>query len=276
MPPRRGQRKPTTRKGAAQQGREAPVAVEVPEVEIEIEDLASFNESINILVYGPSGHGKTDLVGGAPNATFLSTESGVISAKRSGSQAKLMRATSWEHCVAGLNKAHQTLGKGDWLIVDSITKMQRLQIRGILAYQNAMNDTRDLDIPGLQDHQKWQNQFMRFVDKIYDAPFNAIIVATSMRREDEVGEDEILPALVGGKSWTDISHYMCAQADVVLYYALAKTKDRKAPPVRRALAQPFPPWFAKDRYGALGRYQDVEDGDHTAMAEFIDMIEEAA
>lgn len=259
----------------ARKNREAPASIEVPTVDIEIEDLAGHNESKNILVFGPSGQGKTALVGGTPRATFLSTESGVVSAKRTGSQAKLMRARSWAHCVAGIDKAEKVLGEGDWLIVDSVTKMQRLQIRGLLAHQHAMNGSRDLDIPGLQDHQKWQNQFLRFIDRIYDAPYNSIIVAQSMTREDQHGDDEVIPALIGGKSWVDISKYMCAQADVVLYYAISETASSDEETVRRALAQPYPPYFAKDRYAALGKYVDVGEDEYGVMADIIGMIEDA-
>jgi hypothetical protein len=154
--------------------------------------------------------------------------------------------------------------------------MQRLQIRGILKNQNEQNSSRDLDIPGLQDHQKWQNQFMRFVDRIYDAPYNSIIVAQSMIREDNEGDEQVLPALIGGQSWVDISHYMCAQADIVLYYAIAPNKNKNAQTTRRVLAQPYPPYFAKDRYDALGFSQDVAPGEYGAMEEFIRMIREAA
>lgn len=262
--------------GTATQNRDNPKSVEMPTVTIEIEDLATHRESTNILLYGPSGNGKTTLAGGAPNATFLSTESGVVSAKLSGSKARLMRAKSWAHCIAGVNKAEEELGENDWLIVDSVSKMQRLQIRGLLQHQNMMNGSRDLDIPGLQDHQKWQNQFIRFIDRIYDAQFNSIVVAQSMVREDQHGDDQVLPALIGGKSWIDISHYMCAQADVVLYYAVSETASTDEITVRRALAQPYPPYFAKDRYDVLGKYQDVEEGDYGVMAEMIELINEAA
>jgi hypothetical protein len=43
--------------------------------------------------------------------------------------------------------------------------------------------------------------------------------------------------------------------------------------VRRLLAQPVAPYvFCKDRYSALGMYQDVYHGEFGAMAEFIDMM----
>jgi hypothetical protein len=118
---------------------------------------------------------------------------------------------------------------------------------------------------------------MRFIDRIYDAPYNSIVVAQSMIRTDSDGDDQVLPALVGGQSWVDISHYMCAQADVVLYYGISATaSEREGRTIRRALAQPEPPYFAKDRYDVLGKWQDVEEGDTTAMAEMIELIMEAA
>src|SRR6266852_3960623 len=121
MPPRGARR---TGRSAA---REAPATIQETEVEIAIEDLADFNESINILLHGPSGHGKTVLAGGAARdyrCVFLSTEAGVVSAKRAGSRAQVMRAPDWEHVVAGARRAKEELSTEDWLIVDSGTKMQ--------------------------------------------------------------------------------------------------------------------------------------------------------
>jgi hypothetical protein len=269
-----GARPRASRAKAAQSERDAPASVEVPTVNIEIEDLYEHKEPLNIVIYGPSGAGKTSLASAAPNATFLSTESGVVAAKVAGSQAKLMRARTWSHCIAGINKAEELLGEEDFLIVDSITKMQRLQIRGLLQYQNAMNGARDLDIPGLKDHQKWQNQFVRFIDQIFAAPYNSILIAGSMTREDSNGDDETIPMLIGGERWLDISKYICHEADVVLYYNVSSTASTDEITIRRALAQSYPPYFAKDRYDALGKYWDVEEYDYSQMAAMIDAINE--
>jgi hypothetical protein len=272
MPPaRRGV--PKRRAASAKNQRENPEALEAAAVTIEIEDLSDFNESVNILLHGPSGHGKTVLAGGAPNATFLSTEKGVVAAKRAGSKAKLMRAPDWEHVLAALDKAEETLGPEDWLIVDSATKMQVLYIRWILRMIHEQNAARDLDIPAIQDHQKWQNGFMRFCDRIVDAEYNSIFITTSMYKEDPEGEDLVIPAITG-KDYA-ISSYISAQMDVVGYYAVAPQKSRTEPMIRRALFQPYPPYFAKDRYAVLGRWQDVPDGDYTAMADFIGMIQDS-
>lgn len=260
------------RRATAKQGREAPPSIEVSEISIEIEDLSEFNESINWLIYGPSGHGKTSLAGGAPRSCFISTEKGVVAAKRTGSKSKLLRAPDWEHVVAAKKYADEHFGPEDWIILDSLTKMQVLMIRWILRTINQGNSSRDLDIPAIQDHQKWQNYFKRFVDQLIDAPYNTIFICTEMYREDQDGETIVLPSITG-KDY-EICNYIRAQMDVVAYYSLTD-KTENGEPVRRALFQPYPPYEAKDRYDTLGRYQDVPDGDYTAMADFIEMIRES-
>jgi hypothetical protein len=270
---KRGARKPRAK--TRTQERESPTAMEAAAVTVEIEELTAYNESTNMLLYGPSGHGKTVLAGGAPNATFLSTEKGVVAAKRAGSKAKLMRAPDWEHVLASLDKADETMGPEDWLIVDSHTKMQVLYVRWILRTIHDEQPHRDLDIPAIQDHQKWQNGFKRFTDRIVDAKYNSIFICTTMRRDDEDGEDQVLPAITG--KGDEICNYVCAQMDVIGYYAVSEkaTAANDDIPTRRALFQPFPPYIAKDRYQALGMYQDVGDQDYNAMAEFIEMIQDS-
>jgi hypothetical protein len=172
-----------------------------------------------------------------------------------------------------MNKADQTLGKDEWLIIDSLTKMQVLYLRWILKTIHEQNGSRDLDIPAIQDHQKWQNGFKRFVDHMIDAQYNTIFVCTAMIKDDEEGEEIVMPDITG-KNYA-ISGYIQAQMDVTLYYAVSKQATTAENTVRRALAQPFPPYVAKDRFNALGKFQDVDEGDYTAMAEFIQMIEEA-
>lgn len=271
MPPaKRGAR--AKRASTAKEGREAPQAIETEEVEIELESLASFSESINILIYGPSGHGKTVLAGGAPNATFVSTEKGVVAAKIAGSEAGLLRTPSWERVVAAKRYCDEHFGEDDWVIFDSLTKMQVLMIRWILKTINADNSNRDLDIPAIQDHQKWQNYFKRFVDGIIDAPYNTILICTEMYKEDQDGDDIVLPAITG-KDY-EICNYIRAQTDVNLFYQTKELKGGEV--VRRALAQPWGPFVAaKDRYQALGRYWDVADNDFTAIADMIEAIQDA-
>jgi hypothetical protein len=249
------------------------------DVEIVEEDLATSGRTAtkNILIHGPSGHGKTLLAGGAANGdrpvTFLSTETeGVASARAVGSQARLWRCPTWEHAVAGVRKAEQEFTIDDWLVVDSGTKMQEMYMRWILQREHDVNQLRDLDIPAIQNHQKYQNGFKRWTDRLIDGDFNVIFITTSMTADDAEGEERIIPHLLGKKG--EISDYVSAQFSVALYYAVAReSRDMRGPVVRRALAQPYPPWYAKDRYMALGKFWDVEEGDYFAMSAMIEAIE---
>lgn len=231
----------------------APAKRELPRVDFE--ELADFNESVNGCIYGDSGVGKTPFAAMAPNAVILSTEKGSISAKRFGSKAELVRAPTWDHVVAALDlivqrQAGEVKGKKrlDWMIVDSVTKMQVLQIRWILERIHEEKEDRDLDIPAIADHQKWQNMFKRFIDAIVDMDINVIFVATAMHKEDAEGEDLILPD-IQGKDYA-IANYLCAQMDFV--YCLKTGTDKKTDESYWKLLTRFrAPYFAKDRYDAL-------------------------
>ena len=258
----------------AARGHKAPRSVRAvpdrPKIVIVDESLEDFNESANILIHGNSGVGKTVLAGGAPNATYLTTEKGVVAAKRAGHTARVWRAPSWPYVEAAIERADAEMTPEDWLIVDSGSKMQTLFIRDWLRMQHDDNEARDIDVPQIQDHQKWQNAYMRWVDHMVDAPYNMIFITTSMHKEDPEGEPMVLPAITG-KDYA-ISNYVCAAMDMVLYYGVAPQRKRDAPTVRRILAETFPPWFAKDRFNVLPRWTDVQEGEYDIMADIIDDI----
>lgn len=218
-----------------------------------IRDLEAFNESINILVYGDSGVGKTVLAGTAPKSLFLSTETGTISAKRQKSKSKVWRIKSWKD----LEEAYKYLAEDDhgfeWVNLDSVTKMQQQLIRDTLDRRVEKRGDSDPDIPEIADHQKFQNKFKRFMTAFIELPVNTLFTATAMRKEDEEGDDLVLPS-IEGKGY-GIANYACAEMDVVAYLGIAKDKVSKEM-VRRLLCQPTPPYFAKDRYDCLGKYID--------------------
>ncbi len=262
----------STKNARTKEAREAPLDVRADDVTIVVEDMAQFDEPINICVYGPSGVGKTVLAGGAPRSTFLTTEKGLASAKRSGSASRIMRAYDWEHILAGIRKADDTLGKDDWLIVDSGTKMQVLYMRWILRMENRANSSRSLDIPAIHNHQQYQNGFKRFCDHIIDAPYNSIFVFGEMEIPGEDDEMEKVPHIEGGRTF-QVCRYIIGQFDVGIRYTISRSLSEPGHTVRLALTQPTENCWAKDRYMALGEWQTVEPREFDAMAQFIDLIE---
>jgi AAA domain-containing protein len=269
--PRRKARSATRRDGNGEVATIHAVR-ERPKITVKVEDLADFNESFNWCIHGDSGVGKTVFASFAPNAYILSTEKGVISAKRVGSTAKLLRAPDWDHVEASIEWADKNLTEKDVLVVDSVTKMQELVIRWWLGIQHEENAARDIDIPQIQDHQKWQRMFLRFVGHIIDAPYNSIFVATSMRREDEEGDDLVLPNIVG-KDYA-IAQNFCADMDIVSCLRVKKRSDMDAPREAILINDTFPPYFAKDRFNVLPRWETIPDGEEGGYDTIEGMIED--
>lgn len=235
---------------------------------VAIRELADFNESINVLIYGDSGVGKTVLGGTAPDTLFLSTEQGTISAKRQGSSAKVWRIMTWEDLEEAYKWLRDNPDHGfKWVVLDSVTKMQEQLKRDVLDKRVEKRGDSDPDIPEIADHQKFQNKFKRFITAFIELPVNVLFTATTMRKEDEEGEDLVLPN-IDGKGYA-IANYACAEMDVVAYYGLSRNKKDKTV-VRRLLTQSTPPYFAKDRYDVLGKIMD-----NPTMPEIIKLIEDS-
>ena len=268
-------RRPTPAKPARRQSeRRGPVRVvpDVPRITVHPEDLSDFNESINWLIYGDSGVGKTVLSSFAPRAYFLSTEQGVISAKRAGSKAKLLRAPTWDHVESSLDWADKNLGTDDWMILDSLSKMQTLLRFWWLGIKHAENERRDIDVPEIQDHQKLQNMFLRFVHRIMLAQYNTIFTATAMHKEDPEGDSLVLPAILG-KDYA-IANSVCADMDIVSCLRIQRQDDMDAPTRRVLLNETWPPYFGKDRYHVLPRWEEIPDGEYDVIEDMIrDILE---
>jgi len=218
-------------------------------------DLEDFNESVNIMIYGNSGVGKTVLAGTTPNALIIAAERGTISAKRvAQSGAKVWPCPNWAEFEAAYDWVEQNPGVFDWVWIDSATKIQSHCIRHILDEAVANNSSRDVDIPAIQDHYKWQLMMKRFVVMWNDLPVNVGWTAQAMHKSDEEGDDIVLP-LILGKDY-DISATICGEMDVLGYLSVDKVKRRvngevKTSDVRRLLVHSRAPYFAKDRYHAI-------------------------
>jgi hypothetical protein len=191
--------------------------------------LEDEDEKVNLLVYGKSGVGKTVWAGSADKVLFLAPEDdGTISAKRRGSKAKKWPIKSWDDLMEALEFLEDNPDHGfDVISIDSVTHMQQILLRKILDDVVEENPNRDLDIPAIQDHQKWQNMFKRMVLRFNSLPVNIVWTALVRNETDEEGEEFLTPDIQGKGyqlSQTICSYmtsYGCLQAKRV------KVKDPK-------------------------------------------------
>lgn len=247
--------------------------------------LEEFNESINMLVFGDSGVGKTVFGGTCPNALFLAIEAGTISAKRQGSTAELWPIDQWDELVEAADWLEANPDVYEWVIIDTVTQMQRLAMRGILDKAVAENKSRDLDVPAIQDWPKFYNMFQRFIAAFNSLPVNVLYLAHPMHKDDEEGDRIVLPDLQSpSHSPLRESQAMCASVDIVAYLKKsAQGKGEDAATSRSLLFETMPPYFAKDRYGVFPRWVKVTESSDskttkqlTTMASIQRVIEGSA
>lgn len=232
------------------------MALELPDNIIDLEDD---DESVNLLVYGKSGVGKTVFAGSADNVLFLAPEDdGTLSAKRRGSKAKKWPIRKWEDLEAAYNWLYDNPDHGfDWICIDSATEMQQMLLRAILDAAVAENGQRDLDIPAIQDHQKWQNMFKRFVKAFNALPVNVLWTCLVRNCEDEEKEEFLCPD-IQGKGYQlaqAIASYMTSYGYMqVVTRKVRSKKDDEEPKmvkVRQITWEDTGPITGKDRTGNL-------------------------
>lgn len=244
---------------------------------IKLEDT---DESINMMIYGPSGVGKTVFGGSAQRVLFLAVESGTVSAKRQGSKAHVWPIETW----ADLEAAYEWLYDHedpddpdehhgyDWVVIDSLTQMQQIALRAILDDAVKENANRDLDIPAIQDHQKWQNMFKRFVLGFCDLEVNVLFTALVRNEEDEEGEQFVTPD-IQGKGY-QMSQMVCGMMSAYGFMQVKRKKVQtsdgksKVKRVRRITWQDTGVIRGKDRYDVLAPYTEDK-----TLQEITEMIQ---
>lgn len=213
--------------------------------------------SVNMLLYGNSGIGKTvfGLGRGGAQLTISCEKDRGMSAKRQGGTGKYIYCANYDEFVAAVD-AWEDGANGDpeWTVFDSLTSIQAKMIDWILEREFGKSpEARKRDVLQIQDHLEYQNATRRLVSRLCDVPRNCLFTAQSMNVETDGGDESVLPFLDGKKG--GVANYACGMMTVVGYMKVMNVKDSDRI-VRRTYWQPHPPYFAKDWTDSLGLFTD--------------------
>jgi len=177
------------------------------------------SSSRKILIYGPTGHGKTRFLGTAQDdprtapILILDFEGGVASLV--GRDIDVVRVRSWED----YREVHEYLRGGTSyrsIGIDSITETHLFSLLHLLETE----DRRDPDLLREGDYGKALVQMRRFLRAFRDLPYHVFFTASS--REEVESRDGLVkkPALVGR-----LADEVAGMVEVVAYLALAETEE---------------------------------------------------
>lgn len=204
-------------------------------------------ESINVLLHGDSGAGKTVFAGSGreegKNDLILAIEQGTLSAARRGSKANVLPIKTWEELDAAVTAICDDPERFDWVIVDSLTKMQDLIWSHILDEAVGRNPSRSPFKKELQEYGEAQQRLSSIIERLNSSDANIIYTALSELHVDEEANEFKMPSIHGQSG--KLAAWVCAQMDVVAYISVARNKDRKE--FRKFQFNKTPEVFAKDR-----------------------------
>jgi hypothetical protein len=209
---------------------------------------------MNLMVYGDSGVGKTQLAGSADEVPdlrpvlVLDFEGGTETLVRTYPDIDMIRIETWEQ----MQKVYDDLYKGSHgystVILDSLTEIQKFNMYTVMEKLLEAHPDRDIDVPSMREWGKNLEQMRKFVRAFRDLPMNTVFTALKKEdRNDTTGRVTTKPSL-SGKMGDEVAGFL----DVVLYYYIKNTRvDGNNLQQRLLLTAKTESIIAKDRTGAL-------------------------
>lgn len=179
---------------------------EYDDFEVVIEDIADEVDYYKFLIHADSGVGKTVFAGSDLKVLFLAPEkNGLISAKRMGSKAKHIRMSHWEHLRKSVDwlLAHpEIIADLNWIVVDSITEMQKMCSEAILANEapGRIQKQQDAESLQIQDYGKLYVLMENLIRQLNDMPVNVLYIAHSRICEGPRGDEFVMPNIGSQKA----------------------------------------------------------------------------
>ena len=261
-----------------------------------IVDLDSFKESHNLMVYGDTGSGKTAQIASLPGRVLiLASESTIMlvvkkAVERLGlnwekekKRFKIWRIRKWQDLEDAYLWLRDNQGVFNWVVIDSATSVQSRAMRAAMEAAVHRNpEKRDIDLPDRGEHQKMQNAMKRMIADFNELDCNCLWFAQAMRREDQDGNEIVVPFIMG-KDY-EVSAFACAQMTAFGYYMKKPSKANKGQTDRILIWESFADkesginYWSKDRYDVFPKVCVMAEGPKQKMTlgDLISMIDSAA
>lgn len=226
----------------------APVKVLTPQTlgGLQVGTVDEQTNTVNMIIFGDSGVGKTRLCGSAslvPEMSpvlFLDIEGGVSSLKYLYPDISVIRILTFPQLQSVYDALFEGKHPYKTVIVDSLTETQKFGMYNIMERAQIKDPDRDPDLPGIGEWGKNTEQIRRFVRAFRDIPnVNTIFTALRMDDKNKLGVTTTLPSLSG-----KLAREVSALVDEVLYMYV---KNLGGSYERLLLAQKTEEIVAKDR-----------------------------
>ena len=208
--------------------------------------VSEVSNSVNMLLYGDSGVGKTVFAGSGrdhgKHDLIIDIESGTLSAARSKSQANVIPAYDYDTFVSIVEAVEEDPDRFEWVIVDSITKLQDIIWDKIMSEAVAKNPSRSPYKRELQEWGEAQSRLKDLVERLKNSDANVLFIALADSELDEDGNTVRVPAVHGSKG--KVQAWVSAQMDVVAYIRVLSNDGGS---FRAIHFNKTPEFYAKDR-----------------------------
>ncbi len=206
-----------------------------------------------MLTYGEAGVGKTTLLGTAEDVKdtspmlLLDVEGGVVTLRKR-KNLDVIAVRSMQQVVDIHRELHNNPGYYKTVGFDSLTELQKLDMRELMREASGRNPNQDEDVPSMREWGKSGERIRRIVRAYRDLPMNTLFTAHTIIEKDANGLTTYAPSLPGKlraelPGFLDIVGYMYTFVEegvTTRRIQFAKTKNV----------------VAKDRTDSLGDYLD--------------------
>jgi hypothetical protein len=219
-----------------------------------------------VLIYGRPKSGKTRLAASAPDVLLIDVNEQGTASVRKDYDPNVYPVEYWQE----INDVYWYLQGADHpyksVSIDGITAMQNLCLNFVLGEMQALDASRDPDMPSRQAWGKVGKLMRTQITNFRNLPMNVVFTALTRAAFQGDDDDEDADRQIGPACSPSVAGHLEAAVDVIGYlfkrevFVKVKGSDKKKKVTRRRLlVDGTEKYLVGDRTGALGNQIDAPD-----------------